>query len=552
MKIGLAQLNYHIGNFPENVRSVESEIKAVKKKGADLLLFSELTICGYPPLDLLEQRKFIEECYESVQKIAGLCTDIGVLIGTPTINPNPAGKKLFNSACFLYQGKILDIFHKTLLPTYDIFDEYRHFQANSDFRLLDFKGIKIAVTICEDLWFDQPVENEFACGRLYTVNPMDKLAALKPDLIVNMAASPFSFTRIEAKKAIFINAAKHYNLPCIYVNQVGGQTELIFEGGSLVINSKGQIVKELKYFSSDSYIIDTDALKDDKLAPLEDIRKDPVEMIHDALILGIKDFFNKSSFTDAVLGLSGGIDSAVTAVLAVRALSNHNVHVLLLPSEYTSNDSTKDAIRLAEKLGIRYNIISIQKIFDQYREELKSIFKELPEDITEENVQSRIRSIFLMALANKFKYILLNTSNKSEAAVGYGTLYGDMAGGLSVLGDVYKTDVYRLAAFINRNEEIIPQGIILKPPSAELKPDQKDTDSLPEYSILDEILIEYIEHKKSGSEISSAGFDADLVMKVIRMINKNEFKRYQTPPMLRVSSKAFGPGRRMPLVAKYL
>jgi NAD+ synthase (glutamine-hydrolysing) len=552
MKIGLAQLNYHIGNFPENVRSVESEIKAVKKKGADLLLFSELTICGYPPLDLLEQREFIEECYESVQKIAGLCTDIGVLIGTPTINPNPAGKKLFNSACFLYQGKILDIFHKTLLPTYDIFDEYRHFQANSDFRLLDFKGIKIAVTICEDLWFDQPVENEFASGRLYTVNPMDKLAALKPDLIVNMAASPFSFTRIEAKKSIFINAAKHYNLPCIYVNQVGGQTELIFEGGSLVINSKGQIVKELKYFSSDSYIIDTDALKDDKLAPLEDIRKDPVEMIHNALILGIKDFFNKSSFTDAVLGLSGGIDSAVTAVLAVRALGNHNVHVLLLPSEYTSNDSTKDAIRLAEKLGIRYNIISIQKIFDQYREKLKSIFKELPEDITEENVQSRIRSIFLMALANKFNYILLNTSNKSEAAVGYGTLYGDMAGGLSVLGDVYKTDVYRLAAFINRNEEIIPQGIILKPPSAELKPDQKDTDSLPEYSILDEILFEYIEHKKSGSEISSAGFDADLVMKVIRMINKNEFKRYQTPPMLRVSSKAFGPGRRMPLVAKYL
>jgi len=551
MKIGLAQLNYHIGNFPENVRSVESEIDTARKNGADLLLFSELTICGYPPLDLLEQREFVEACYESVKKIAVLCTDIGVLIGTPTINNNPTGKKLFNSACFLYQGKILDIFHKTLLPTYDIFDEYRHFQSNSDFRLLDFKGIKIAITICEDLWFDQPVDNEFASSKPYTVNPMEKLAALKPDLIINMAASPFSFTRIEAKKSIFINASKHYHLPCIYVNQVGGQTELIFEGGSLIINSKGHIIKELKYFSNDSFIIDANALIGNDLPPLKDIRKDPVEMIHDALILGIKDFFNKSGFTDAVLGLSGGIDSAVTTVLAVRALGKNHVHVLLLSSEYTSGDSIKDAVQLAEKLGIRYEIISIQKIFDQFRQDLKPMFRDLPENVAEENIQSRIRSTFLMALSNKFKYILLNTSNKSEAAVGYGTLYGDMAGGLSVLGDVYKTDVYRLAGFINRNEEIIPHKTILKPPSAELKPGQKDTDSLPEYSILDKILFEYIEHKKSVNEIISTGHDADLVMKVVKMINKNEFKRYQTPPILRVSAKAFGTGRRMPLVAKY-
>lgn len=551
MKIGLAQLNYHIGNFTENVKAIESEIKNAKKNGAELLLFSELNICGYPPLDLLEQRQFIEECNKSVKKIAHICTDIGVLIGTPTINPNPTGKKLFNSACFLYQGEIVQIFHKTLLPTYDIFDEYRHFQANSDFRLLDFKGIKIAVTICEDLWFDQPVENEFASSKLYTLNPMEKIAALKPDLIINMAASPFSFTRIEAKKSIFINAARQYHLPCIYVNQVGGQTELIFEGGSLVIDSKGQIVKELKYFSNDSFIIDTDSLKGDKLAPAKKIRKDPVEMIHDALILGIKDFFNKSGFTDAVLGLSGGIDSAVTAVIAARALGNNHVHVLLLPSEYTSENSTKEAVQLAEKLGIRYHIISIQKIFNRFRQDLKPIFKGLPEDITEENIQSRIRSIFLMALANKFKYILLNTSNKSEAAVGYGTLYGDMAGGLSVLGDVYKTDVYRLAGLINREEEIIPHGMINKPPSAELKPGQKDTDSLPEYSILDKILFDYIEHKKSADEITDSGYEPDLVIKVVKMINKNEFKRYQTPPILRVSSKAFGPGRRMPLVAKY-
>lgn len=551
MKIGIAQLNYHIGNFPGIIRSVESEIDKARKNGADLLLFSELSICGYPPLDLLEQKEFVDKCYESVKKIAILCTDIAVLIGTPTINPNPAGKKLFNSACFLYQGKILQVFHKTLLPTYDIFDEYRHFQSNSDFRLLEFKGTKIAVTICEDLWFDQPVENEFASSRLYTVNPMDKLASLKPDLLINMAASPFSYTRIEAKKNIFINASRNYHLPCIYVNQVGGQTELIFEGGSLVLNSEGQIVKELKYFSSDSCIIDSDLLTGNTLSPVKNIPEDPVKMIHDALIIGIKDFFNKSGFTDAVLGLSGGIDSAVTAVLATRALGIDHVHVLMMPSEYTSENSTREALQLAEKLGIRHNIISIQNIFDRFRQELKPVFKDLPEDITEENIQSRIRSIFLMALANKYRYILLNTSNKSEAAVGYGTLYGDMAGGLSVLGDVYKTDVYRLAGYINRTEKVIPEETILKAPSAELKPGQKDTDSLPEYIILDKILYEYIEHKKSAKEIIHDGYDADLVRKIMKMINNNEFKRYQTPPILRVSSKAFGPGRRMPLVAKY-
>jgi len=551
MKIGLAQLNYHIGNFPENERSVESEIKNAKRNNTDLLLFSELAICGYPPLDLLEHREFIDECYTSIRNIAKICTDIGVLIGAPAINNNPTGKKLYNSVFFLNDGKIQEMFHKTLLPTYDIFDEYRHFESNSEFRLLDFKGIKIAVTICEDLWFDQPVENEFANSRLYTVNPMEKLAALKPDLIVNLAASPFSFTKIETKKNIFIRTAKNYKLPCIYLNQVGGQTELIFEGGSLVIDSDGRIVRELNSFSRDNCIIDAEDLIHDKLKPVNKAPADPTGMIHDALILGIRDFFGKSGLTDAILGLSGGIDSAVTAVLAVHALGTDHVHALMLPSGYSSGHSVSDSVLLAEKIGIQYNIISIQKIFDEYREYLKPLFDGLPDDVTEENIQSRIRSTFLMAMANKFGYILLNTSNKSEAAVGYGTLYGDMAGGLSVLGDVYKTDVYRLTAFINRHDEIIPNGIITKPPSAELKPGQMDTDSLPEYSILDKILFEYIEHKKSAFEISDTGIDLDLVRKVLKMINHNEFKRYQTPPILRISSKAFGPGRRMPLVAKY-
>jgi len=551
MKIGLAQLNYHIGNFNDNTTAIAFEVKKAQENHADLLLFSELAICGYPPLDLLEYKGFVEECVQSVKRIAAICTDIGVLIGTPTINPEPTGKKLHNSACFLYNGKIQEVYHKTLLPTYDIFDEYRHFEPNNDFRLLEFKDLKIAVTICEDLWYDQPFDNDFANNRLYTINPMEKLAPLHPDLIVNLAASPFSYTKFETKKSIFVNTAKNYSIPCIYVNQVGGQTELIFEGGSLAINPEGKIIKELKHFDTETSYLNTDLFLNDSLKPVITSPKDATGMIHDAIILGIKDFFTKNEFSDAIIGLSGGIDSAVTLVLAARALGNNHVRVLLMPSDYSSKHSVQDAVTLSNKLGIRYNIINIQQIFNLFREELKLLFKDTPENITEENIQSRIRAVLLMALSNKFGNILLNTSNKSETAVGYGTLYGDMAGGLAVLGDIYKTDVYRLANYINSKEEIIPSRILTKPPSAELKPGQKDTDSLPDYEILDKILFEYIEHKKSPKEISLNGFDFELAEHIIRMVNQNEFKRYQTPPVLRISSKAFGPGRRMPLVAKY-
>ncbi len=411
--------------------------------------------------------------------------------------------------------------------------------------------MKIAVTICEDLWYDQPFDCEFANNRLYTVNPMEKLITLHPDLVINLAASPFSYTRIEIKRSIFENTAKNFHLPCIYVNQIGGQTELIFEGGSLVINQQGKIIKELKYFEPETFYIDTNVLFNEKLKPVVYPEKDTTEMIHDAIVLGIKDYFNKNNLSGAIIGLSGGIDSAVTMVLAVRALGSDKVHTLLMPSDYTAEHSLKDAIALSEKLGVQYDTINIQKIFDLVKKELKPLFSGTPEDVTEENIQSRIRSILLMACSNKFGNILLNTSNKSETAVGYGTLYGDMAGGLSVLGDVYKTDVYHLANYINREEEIIPSGIIIKSPSAELKPGQKDTDSLPDYDILDKILFQYIEYKKSPEEISNSGFEYELAEQVIKMVNQNEFKRYQTPPVLRISSSAFGQGRRMPLVAKY-
>ena len=550
MKIALAQLDYHIGNFLDNTTNIVLEVKKAQQSEVDLIVFSELSVCGYPPLDLLERREFITKCETEVRRIARICTDIGVIVGAPTINPDSSGKLLYNSAYFLYDGQVKQVFHKSLLPTYDIFDEYRYFEPNSEFKVLEFKGKRIAVTICEDLWDEQPVENEFARRRLYTLNPMEELYQQNPDFIVNIAASPFSHTRTEIKKSIFLNKAKRYKLPVIYVNQTGGQTQLIFEGGSMAIDSSGRIVEQLSYFSPDTRIVELSQLTGDLLPKVFE-EPDRIKMIHDALITGVRGYFSKLNFQKAVLGLSGGIDSAVTLVLAARALEKENVHALLLPSQYSSGHSVSDSVELAKNLGISYDIIDIHKVFDIFTETLNPVFGDSPEDITEENLQSRIRGVLLMAYSNKFGNILLNTSNKSEAAVGYGTLYGDMAGGLSVLGDVYKTDVYKLARFINRKKSIIPENIINKPPSAELRPDQKDTDSLPEYDFLDKILTEYIELQKSSQEMVELGYNQELVDRIIRMINMNEYKRYQTPPVLRISSKAFGTGRRIPLAAKY-
>ncbi len=551
MKIALAQLDYHIGNFLENTTSIVLEIKKAQQYNVDLIVFSELSICGYPPLDLLERREFILRCEEEIGKIARICNEIGVIIGGPSLNPDPNGKMLFNTAWFLTGGMIRQKFNKSLLPTYDIFDEYRHFEPNTDFKILEFKGKKIAVTICEDLWDDQPVENEFARRRLYKISPMTELAKLNPDFIVNIAASPFSHTRIGIKKQIFIDKAKKFNLPVIYVNQVGAQTQLIFEGGSMAIDRKGAIIEHLNFFKPDVRIVDLGNLDGNGKASVFE-KYDDLKMIHEALITGIRGYFGKMGFSKAVLGLSGGIDSALTLVLAARALGKDNVHALLMPSEYSSGHSVSDSQILADNIGVSFDLIRIHDVFDAYRDALRPLFKNQPEDITEENIQSRIRGTLLMAYSNKFGHILLNTSNKSEAAVGYGTLYGDMSGGLSVLGDVYKTDVYALARYINRKQEIIPENILTKPPSAELRHDQKDTDSLPEYDLLDRILNDYIEKQIPVEEIANGtGFETDLVRKIIRMVNMNEYKRYQTPPILRISSKAFGTGRRIPLVAKY-
>ena len=551
MKIALAQINVTIGAFEENSEKIVGAIDRARAGGADLVVFSELSVCGYPPLDLLEHKYFIDKCKKAVDSIIPYTQDIAIILGTPTLNNNSKGKNLHNSALFICNGKIEKEVHKSLLPTYDIFDEYRYFQPSDEFKTVEFQGIKLAITICEDLWYEQPLLTNFGKNKLYTTNPMDKLAEQGCDAIINIAASPFAYNHNDIKNSILIDNAKKYNMPVFYVNQVGAHTELIFDGASRVINSKGSILSQMASFQEDMAFFDMDEVIGSDTTVATYGSPDRIHNIHDALVLGIRDYFSKMKFTNAVLGLSGGIDSAVTLVLATRALGTENVRVLLMPSQYSSGHSVDDARQLAKNLGVQYDIISIREIYDAYLEKLEPVFNNIPFGIAEENVQARVRGTLLMAISNKFGNLLLNTSNKSEVAVGYGTLYGDMNGGMSVLGDVYKTDVYRLARFINAGKEIIPENTIVKPPSAELRPDQKDSDSLPDYDLLDTILYSYIELRKSVEEIISEGFDKEIVNKTIRLVNSNEYKRFQTPPILRVSSKAFGFGRRMPLVARY-
>lgn len=548
MKIALSQLNYHIGNFDSNTDKIIAAIEKSSNQHVDLVVFSELAICGYPPKDLLERKDFIERTEKALQKVASACTDIAAVVGAPSINPNEKGKNLYNSAYFISNGKIESIHNKTLLPNYDIFDEYRYFEPNTDFSVVELKGKKIAITVCEDLWENQPVENNFAKSELYTISPMEELSKLNPDLVVNIAASPFSFNQQDTRTNILKNVATKYQLPVVYVNQIGAQTELIFDGDSMVVNTKGEVAARLQYFEEDYQVVDTDEIENQKV---EDQEVDYIEKIHDALVLGLKDYFSKMGFSKATLGLSGGIDSAVTVVLAERALGKENVRVLLLPSQYSSDHSVQDAVDLAENLGIEYQIVPIQGIFNEFEKSLAPIFGDLPFNVAEENIQARIRGTLMMGLSNKFGHILLNTSNKSEAAVGYGTLYGDMNGGLAVLGDVYKTDVFKLAWYMNKDQEVIPVNTIVKPPSAELRPDQKDSDSLPDYDTLDAILYRYIEKNMSLQEIIADGYEESIIKKAIRLVNMNEYKRFQTPPILRVSSKAFGFGRKIPLVAKH-
>jgi len=545
MKIALAQLNYHIGNFEHNTKKIVEHIALAKAEGADLVVFAELAVCGYPPRDFLEFEEFIMLCENAAKEIASHCHGIACIIGLPVKNDAPAGKDLYNAAYFIENGEVKAVTRKALLPNYDVFDEYRYFEPASEFACIDFMGTRIALTICEDLW---NINN----NPLYISNPMDVLITQNPDVMINIAASPFSYQHDDVRRVVLADNAKKYELPLLYVNQVGAQTEIIFDGGSLVYDKEGNLLDEMPYFKE---FLKTYTLIGKQIEGYTPVEHRPVQdtaQIHDALVMGIQDYFRKSGFSKAVLGLSGGIDSAIVCALACRALGPENVMAVLMPSQYSSDHSIKDALDLVENFGCKHEIIPIKEAANAFDSMLASAFTGLSFNLTEENIQARSRGIVVMAMSNKFGYILLNTSNKSECAVGYGTLYGDMCGAIGVIGDVYKTQIYELAHYINKDGEVIPENTIVKPPSAELRPGQKDSDSLPDYDTLDAILYEFIELKKSSSAIIALGYDEELVRRIIKMVNAAEFKRYQTPPILRVSPKAFGMGRRMPIVGKYL
>lgn len=571
MKIALAQQNYHIGNFEENTRKIIEGIDWATKQGAELVVFSELCICGYPPRDFLEFEDFINKSYAAIDALKPYTENIGVLVGAPDRNLKREGKDLFNAAFLLHEKEIKAVIHKTCLPTYDVFDEDRYFESAYEWHLVSFKGKKLAITICEDIW-------NLSDNPLYRTCPMNILVAKKPDIMINLSASPFDYDHDDDRKEMVRLNVMKYKIPMVYCNAVGSQTEIVFDGGSLAFDAKGNVLKEMKYFEEDYALVELDEhsgqhklMADTPFEPADfdkEMRvskvKDPekiidylvnernIREIHSALLLGISDYFKKMGFTKAILGSSGGIDSAVTLALAAEALGKENVRAVLMPSPYSTGHSVSDAEKLSLALENPYDIIPIKPVYEAFLETLNPFFNNLPFSVAEENIQSRTRGNILMAIANKFGYILLNTSNKSELATGYGTLYGDMAGGLGVLGDVYKMQVYALARYINRDKEIIPLNIIEKAPSAELRPDQKDSDSLPQYPVLDKILYQYIERRQDPQEITAKGIDAALVNRILKMVNANEYKRNQFCPIIRVSSKAFGVGRRMPIVGKYL
>ena len=572
MKIALAQQNYHIGNFEKNRQKIIDGIRWAKQQNADLVVFSELCICGYPARDFLEFDDFINKCYESIDIIKPHADTIGVLIGSPARNAQLDGKDLFNAVFLLHEGEIKAEIHKTLLPNYDVFDEYRYFEPAYDWQVIEFRGKKLAVTICEDIW-------NMGDNPLYRITPMEQLMPFHPDVMINLSASPYNYAQDIVRNSIVKAHVLKYKMPMLYCNTVGSQTEIVFDGGSLVYNINGCRVKEMKYFEEDYQVFELDELSKhneqfnartldggkretyyysafevgNDIDTIEYLSGEKnIDEIYHAIILGIKDYFGKMGFSKAVMGSSGGIDSAVTQVLATEALGRDNVRALLMPSQYSTSHSVTDAEQLSKNLGNLYDIVPIKSIYEAFLTELKPIFKNDAFGVAEENIQSRTRGNLLMAVANKFGYILLNTSNKSELSTGYGTLYGDMAGGLSILGDVYKMQVYALAKYINKRKEIIPESIISKAPSAELRPNQKDSDSLPEYEKLDRILYQYIELRKGPKEIIESGYEKELVDRILKLVNTNEYKRNQFCPIIRVSCKAFGIGRRVPIVGKYL
>ncbi len=544
MKIALAQLNYCIGNFEQNTKKIIGAALKAKADGADLVVFSELSVCGYFPFDCLEFDDFIDNCQKALDEIAEKCFDIPVLVGAPLRNDIEGQKPLFNAAIFLYQNQ-RQVFKKKYIGGNPLFDERKYFEPSHDEEhLLEWAGHHIAVALGDDL-------ANHGTDPILMENKVDELKKLNPEMVIALAASAFDYTMPHYRSNVLRQTVLKHELPLIMVNQVGAQTHLIFDGGSMAFASNGYIDTALPFFEEAVKIVNTNNLFINRASEDRLVIPEKMSLIHDALIIGVRDYFQKMGFKNAIIGLSGGLDSALVTYFAAKAIGSENVRVVLLPSQFSTDHSVSDAVALAEKLEVRYDTVAIKPLFDSFDTALKPFFEGRPFDVTEENLQARIRGVILMAFSNKFGNVLLNTSNKSEASVGYGTLYGDMCGGLSVIGDVYKSEAYELSRFINRNEEIIPWHTIEKAPSAELRPDQKDSDSLPDYSLLDQILYQYIECSKSAEEIIAQGFEKAVVERTIKMVNRNEFKRHQVAPILRVSPRAFGSERLIPIVAKF-
>ena len=543
MKIALGQINPTVGDFKRNAAKIVQYAERAREAGASLAIFPELAICGYPPRDLVEKPSFVSRNEETARKIAEATRGIAVICGLVTPAQVETGKSVMNSAALLRDGRIDFLQSKMLLPTYDVFDESRYFAPAARQELLPFCGRKLALTVCEDAWNDK----HFWHKRLYSVDPVEQLLGKGGQALVNVSASPFHIGKREVRSKMLQTIATTYKVPVIFVNQVGGNDSLIFDGSSFVVRADGSVVAQAKSFEEDLVCFDPDTLQGDIHPQVEGVEGSA----YAALVLGTRDYVRKCGFSKVIIGLSGGIDSALTAVIAVDALGPENVTGVSMPGPYSSRGSIDDARALASNLGIRFEMVRITETFDAYRKALKPVFAGREEDVTEENLQARIRGSILMALSNKFGALVLSTGNKSELGVGYCTLYGDMVGGLAVISDVPKTMVYRLAEHVNAQRPVIPRSTLEKPPSAELRPDQTDQDTLPPYEVLDTIVEDYVESYKTPEQIAEAhGYDLALVRAVIRMVERSEYKRQQAAPGLKITEKAFGVGRRFPIAQR--
>ncbi len=544
MKIALAQIDPTVGDFTGNLQKIVAASRQAAAEGARLTVFSELAICGYPPADFLEKPSFLKRCQTAVDELAAATSELStaVLAGVALPAPPEAGKPAVNAAVLLDKGKLLLEQHKRLLPFYDVFDEQRYFLASKAQKIVELEGVPLAITICEDAWNDK----NFWPRRLYQVDPLEELMRQHPAIHINLSSSPFWHSKREIRREMLAAIARRDGVPVLMCNQVGGNDSLLFDGSSLALNQKGELIAQAKSFEEDLVVFDPF-----NAPAVAEPASDDTEAAYRALVLGTRDYVRKCGFRKALIALSGGIDSALVAAIAAEALGPENLLAIGMPSPYSSQGSIDDSRALAANLGIRFELIGISGLFEKYTEALGPLFTGLKADLTEENIQSRIRGTLMMALSNKYGSLVLTTGNKSEMAVGYCTLYGDMVGALAVIGDLVKTRVYAVCHWVNREREIIPSAILQKPPSAELRPDQKDTDSLPPYEVLDPIIEAYVERYETPECIASKnGFSLELVQQVVRLVERSEYKRQQAAPVLKVTSKSFGMGRRFPIAVK--